>query len=124
MQWGGSTETRDEGDRATGGGGWRCGEAATRAVVHCHPITSIERDIGGEYTVPLVRGSHCGSIREDLYNIYPGPQGCREKRRAQHDSSNSSQDIRRGRRYEDAADDRHGEQTAGHVGRGSEVACQ
>ena len=63
-----------------------------------------ERDTG-EHAVPLVRGSHCGPFDQDLYNIYLGPQGCREKRRAHR----SSQEIRRGRRNEDAADDRHGE---------------
>ena len=52
----------------------------------------MERDTG-EHAVPLVRGSHCGPFDQDFLNIYPGPQGCREERRAQHNSSNS-QEIR------------------------------
>ena len=57
-----------------GGGGWKCGEAATHAVVRCHSITNAEEDIGEEHAVPLIRGSHCGPVNKDIYNIHFGPQ--------------------------------------------------
>lgn len=121
MQWCGIVDGRPRGwgGRAIGGDGWRCGwaprrdhgVAATRASVRGHPFAGASSQWGKcrpqdiDEQVPLICGGHCGPvISEEHDNVHNRPQwDRREERRAQYNEDDRGQEIRRGRRNEEAA---------------------